>query len=308
MTYNRPQMKPTVFVHAKKDQWVGAKVSAYSFKRNSAHPDQFDVRIIFLEDYPFLARREGQSFRRDKMVIPWNVKDPQSFTLLRFLPPQLMGYQNKAVVVDPDIFAVGDIMDLFNRDMKDAAVLCRKIYPKPTSKKPNHRPFNVSSVMLMDCPKLRHWEWEKNIEDVFSGKRNYNHWMSLRLESPDSIGELEECWNHMDTLDPTTRLLHNTRRSTQPWMTGLPYDAYRNVKLMKIIPERWVNGILSLFRGEGYLPYGRYQKHPDPRQEKFFMSLLKECLDKNEITRDELSDHISQKNVRPDVFELLSSL
>ena len=47
----------------------------------------------------------------------WRNDDLQSFTPLRFLPPQLMGYQGRAVVIDPDIFATGDIWELLSRDM-----------------------------------------------------------------------------------------------------------------------------------------------------------------------------------------------
>ena len=42
----------------------------------------------------------------------WRNDDLQSFTPLRFMPPELMGYQGRAVVVDPDVFAVGDVFEL----------------------------------------------------------------------------------------------------------------------------------------------------------------------------------------------------
>ena len=34
------------------------------------------------------------------------------------MPPELMGYQGRAVVIDPDIFAIGDIWELLTRDMQ----------------------------------------------------------------------------------------------------------------------------------------------------------------------------------------------
>ena len=40
------------------------------------------------------------------------MEDLQSFTPLRFMPPQLMGYEGRAIVIDPDVFAVGDVYEL----------------------------------------------------------------------------------------------------------------------------------------------------------------------------------------------------
>ena len=102
-------MTPTVFIHTNHKQLVGALVSSYSLKRNSRRPERFDVRIIHSEDHAFLKAREGQTFLREGKMRVWRYDDLQSFTPLRFMAPELMGYQGQAVVVDPDVFAVGDI-------------------------------------------------------------------------------------------------------------------------------------------------------------------------------------------------------
>ena len=113
----RLPMKPTVFIHTNHRQYLGALVSAHSLRRNSRHADEFDVRIIQHKDYPFFARHEGESFLRDGVTREWHNEDLQSFTPLRFMPPELMGYQGRALVIDPDIFAVGDVWELLARDM-----------------------------------------------------------------------------------------------------------------------------------------------------------------------------------------------
>ena len=77
---------------------------------------------------------------------PWLNEDLQSFTPLRFAPPQLMNYQGRAVVMDPDIFAIGDIWELLNRDMEGAAIMCR-----PKSGRKGRKGAFASSVMLLDC-------------------------------------------------------------------------------------------------------------------------------------------------------------
>ena len=104
---------------------VGALVSQYSLKRNSRNPDAFEVKILHTKDHPFLLAQEGQSFLRDGVERVWRNDDLQSFTPLRFMPPELMGYEGRAIVIDPDIFAVGDVWELLSRDMQGKAILCR---------------------------------------------------------------------------------------------------------------------------------------------------------------------------------------
>ena len=118
-------MKPCVFIHTNHKQFVGALVSQYSFKRNSSNGDKFDVNIIHSNDHPFLRAKEGQSFLRGGGQRVWRMDDLQSFTPLRFMVPELMGYQGRAVVTDPDVFAVGDVWELLTRDMGGKDILCR---------------------------------------------------------------------------------------------------------------------------------------------------------------------------------------
>ena len=110
-------MRHCVFIHTNHRQYIGALVSAYSMHRHSPNAEQFDVKIIEHKDYPFFGEYEGQEYLRDGVKRHWRNDDLQSFTPLRFMPPELMGYQGRAVVVDPDVFAVGDIFELLTRDM-----------------------------------------------------------------------------------------------------------------------------------------------------------------------------------------------
>ena len=94
-------MTNTVFVHANARQMLGAKISAYSYRRNARKPDSFEVRILDIKDHPRLTR-EGQTILRAGHVRDWNPDDLQSFTPLRFYPPQAMGFDGRAVITDPD--------------------------------------------------------------------------------------------------------------------------------------------------------------------------------------------------------------
>ena len=176
-TGNEGATRPHIFIQTNNKQSIGAIVSAYSMKR-SPHADKFDVTIMHKEDYPWFAKREGQSYKRHGVDRVWHENDLQSFTLTRFLPPQLMGYQGRALVVDPDVFAVQDVWELLTRDMKGKAIMCRG------SKFKNGA--YASSVMLLDCAKLKHWDVEKGFNELFEGKRDYHQWISLLMEDPNT--------------------------------------------------------------------------------------------------------------------------
>jgi hypothetical protein len=282
-------MKNTVFIHTNGKQIAGATISQYSLKRQSRSPEAFDVKILLKEDYTFFKDFEGRKFLRSGGQRAWKNDDLQSFTPTRFMPPELMGYQGRAVVIDPDIFAIGDIQELFTRDMKGAAVMAKG--------RPGHngrKDYIASSVMLLDCAKLTHWNVKEQFASMFEGKLDYENWITLSREPKGSIGYLEDEWNDFDTLTARTKLLHNTKRNTQPWKTGLPIDYTARVPfLSKFLPD---NGIRL---------WGKYKKHPDPRQEELFFSFVKECLANGSMSDAMLRDEMNKNHVRHDALELV---
>jgi len=292
-------MKPTVFIQTNERQEIGARVAAHSLKRASARPDAFDVRIMRTAEFPWLAAREGQPFLRGGGSRVWTMQDLQSFTPLRFMPPKLMGYEGVALVIDPDVFAVADVMELLDRDRQGKSVLCR-FRPGDGGR----RPYYASSVMLLDCARLRHWDAERQFDELFRRERDYLDWVQLKLEPEESIGQLEDEWNDFDRLTERTRLLHNTKRKTQPWKTGLPVD---------FTPAQHVSeGLGQRLRSFGRRMLGRgagtdfYRAHPDPRQEALFFRLLGECLDNGAIPEAMLRDAMAADYIRHDAFEVLS--
>ena len=292
-------MDKCVFVHTNEKQWLGALVAEYSFRRNSTNPDAFDVRFIHTRDHPFLAAKEGQAFLRGGTTRVWRMDDLQSFTPLRFLPPKLMNWQGRAVVTDPDVFAVGDVNELLDRDMGDTAVMGRH-----RSGKDDKQYQVATSVLLMDCARLKHWDVERDFDQLFTREKDYKEWMVLAYEDPANIGYLEDCWNDFDHLDENTRLIHNTKRKTQPWKTGLPVD-YTPADKFKDKPLlASLNRLRARVFGE-YGLLGHYKAHPDRNQEAFFFGLLKECIETGHISEDLVRDEISKNHVRRDAFEVL---
>jgi hypothetical protein len=281
-------MKPTVVIHTNDKQMLGALVSAHSFRRNSRTPDAFDVRIVTASEFPELQERD-RSFLRGGHVRQWDPDDLQSFTPVRYAIPGLLGYEGLALVTDPDVFAVGDVAELFGRDLEGKAIWCtpRPGYTKITD------PL-ATSVMLLDNAKLKHWRFTDDLQALWDHKVDYLDWINLRLEKLETIGLLEPEWNDFDRLTPATKLLHNTKRRTQPWKTGLPIDF--------TFKER---GLLNFA-----LPIVRklapnYTRHPDQRQEAYFYALLAEALDSGAVTKEQVQKEVRLGHVRPDSEALI---
>ncbi|MCC6295558.1 MAG: hypothetical protein IT469_02500 [Pseudomonadales bacterium] len=293
-------MEHCVFIQANRRQWLGAVVAAHALRRNSCHPERFAVRIMQVEDFPCLQQREGQRFLRGGEWRVWRNDDLQSFTPLRFAPPELMDYQGRALVIDPDVFAQGDVWELLSRDLGGHAILCRA----KTGRKGKAGAF-ATSVMLLDCAQLRHWNLERDFGALFRGERDYMDWIGLHLEDPATIGPLEPEWNDFDHLTPRTRMLHNTKRWTQPWKTGLPVD-FRPADSFRLFPPRhWLRRARRALFGD-YRFAGHYRRHPDPAQERVFFRLLGECLAAGVVDEARLRAEIASRHLRPDAFEVLA--
>src|SRR5437762_13305707 len=160
-------MKPVAIIHTNARQMLGALVSAHSYRRNSRDPHAFEVRIIRAEDFPEL-QEHGRTFLRGGHLRTWDPDDLQSFTPLRYAVPDLVSHQGLALVTDPDVFAVGDVGELFARDLKGKAIWCR---PRPGYDKITD-PL-ATSVMLLDCAKLPHWRFQEALTSLWEHRLDY---------------------------------------------------------------------------------------------------------------------------------------
>jgi hypothetical protein len=274
-----------VFIQANDRQLLGARISAYSYKRASRTPEAFDVRIMRIEDFPQLMQ-PGQSLIRAGHIREWDPDDLQSFSPLRFAPPSLMGFEGRAVVTDPDCFGVGNVAELFERDMAGMAIMA---VPRPGHN--NQADYIATSVMLLDCAKLKHWEFERELDDLFAHRFDYVDWVELKREDRSTIGFLEPEWNSFDRLNAGTKILHTTKRRTQPWKTGLPVD----YTLRESGPLDFLRRLASR----------RYQRHPDRNQEAYVYSLLAEMVDTGIVSTGELEAEMAANHIRHDSLELI---
>jgi hypothetical protein len=305
-------MKPTLFIHTSKHEILAAKVALYSHLLISENTDHFDVKIIQIEDEPYIMGMHGRSLIRNGREGAWYNDVPQSFLPLRFIVPKLMNYKGRAVLTDPDVFAVEDIYELLTKEMGSCSILCRTHGRGVKGRN--------SSVMLLDCEALENWTWEDKLDDLFSGRLDLQDWITLQTENPASIGDLEEKWNHYDKLDKSTKLLHNTNQITQPWKTGLPYNPDNMSNHIKRQDKQGIVEKVMQFRGKGKkamlsalkntLLVGEprvYKKHPDSNQELLFFAFLKDALQSGFITSDFVRLQIKQGYVRPDILHMATS-
>ncbi len=292
--------KPCVFIHTNHKQILGALVGAHSIRRQSRHNEKFDVCLIRHADHPFLRAKEGQPFLRDGVQRIWRNEDLQSFTPLRFMPPELMGYRGRAVVTDPDVFAVGDVWDLLSRDMQGKAILCR-----PRDRRSRSTLGRMAtSVMLLDCAKLAHWRVEAQFESMFRMELDYKDWITLAHEPRESLGLFENGWNDLDRFSRATRMLHTTKRWTQPWKAGLPIDFTPADKFRQFPPLGWLLWGRRKLLGDHAL-LGRYRSHPDANQEGYFFGLLRECLEEGLVAPEFVKEQIDRLHVRADAFAVM---
>jgi lipopolysaccharide biosynthesis glycosyltransferase len=144
------------------------------------------------------------------------------FTYSRFLVPYLCNFRGKALFLDNDMLCLGDIREIDSLDMRPYFLRvvqhdyqptnAIKMYGCPQTSYPRK---NWSSMMLMDCAKLK--LWTKEVVETQTGA--YLHRFQ---DIPDTqIGELPKTWNTLDWMDSTTRLIHYTNGG--PW-----FEQYRN--------------------------------------------------------------------------------
>ncbi|MEM8504666.1 MAG: hypothetical protein AAF716_16105 [Cyanobacteria bacterium P01_D01_bin.1] len=301
-------MKPTVFIHTSSHEILSAKVAHFSHLLFSNSLDAFDIKVVRIEDYPEFIARHGSTVLRHGKEAAWYKDVPQSFLPLRFIVPQLMEFQGRALLTDPDIFATADVWELLSRDMGDKSVLSRR---------PGKGDGFNSSVMLLACEKLPHWKWNDMMEAVFQKRLDLQDLIRLRFEPEEAVGELEREWNDYDRLDKDTKLLHNTSQKTQPWKTGLPFKLENMNNFYKKKEKTSLEKLLE-FRGKGTLKMLRaakniavtgeprvYRKHSDPNQEEFFLSLLKEALREKFVEKDFVKAEVRMGHIRRDIFQAI---
>ncbi len=277
-----------IFIQTNHKQLLGAKLAKFAMEREQKGADKIPVEIMNVDTSPYkewFTPLYHKPYLRSGKEYTFDPNDLQSFTITRFLPPELMHYEGHAVVIDPDIFTLVDPHMIFDIPLNGHAIAaCRKKDAWDTS------------VMLLDCKALRHWSAQGIIHGLIDKTIDYTDLMMLKKEL--SVTEIPRVWNNLDHLDDRTKLLHTTNRLTQPWKTGLPIDftRYPMKKIFGVIPREWILACVGKYPNT-------YQRHPDRHIEKFFFTLVRDALTAGAVTEKDIEYEIQQKHVRQDLLQ-----
>ena len=183
-----------------------AEVLAHSLRKHASIP--LDIRFLVLSQL-------GLNRVHDPLA-------STEFTYSRFLVPHLCGFEGKAIFMDNDMLCFADVAELDRLDMSNLAlrVVRHDYQPGNTVKmygcaQTSYPRKNWSSLMLMNCAKLK--LWTKEVVETQTGA--YLHRFQ---DIPDeAIGALPREWNELDTMDASTKLIHYTNGG--PW-----FEQYRD--------------------------------------------------------------------------------
>jgi lipopolysaccharide biosynthesis glycosyltransferase len=153
-----------------------------------------------------------------------------AFSFCRFTIPERMGFAGRALYVDADMLVFSDVAELWRIPFGEQKILCT-FQPEPPPAWRENKFFKRGrqfSVMLLDCTRLP-WHVDEIIRGLDEKRYTYAQLMfDLCLVQPHEIEDrVPPEWNHLEHYEPgTTRLLHYTVVSTQPWRRrGNPYGA-----------------------------------------------------------------------------------
>lgn len=279
-----------IYIHTNEKQFLGAKLAKFSIERFLTPNDDVTVDYINVDKLDIFKDFVGKKYLRKGNEITYEKDDLQSFTLSRFMPPELSNYSGKAMVIDPDIFTVKPTEELLNLDLQGKAIACC----------PKHSAHDTS-MMIMDCEKLKHWDMKKILSNLENKSLDYKDLITLRIENQESILDLPRKWNNLDELNNDTNMIHMTGRLTQPWKTGLKIDfKYEKMKpYFGFIPRE------PIVKLRGKLDT-HYKEHPDKEIIKFFFDLASEAYKAGAVTDEDIDKAIETKDIRPDFREQLS--
>jgi hypothetical protein len=201
----------TVFISSGEASLLERKVLMYSLRHNSTR--ELDIRVF--NGTHNTVEREGHLPEPAPMSLKVKYQNVTEFSNYRFLVPQVCGHQGRAISMDSDMIALGDIGELFDADMDDNQLLA-----KPSAYGSEADGQWGLSVMLIDCARTR-FPLDRYFDEIQEGLYSYTdlHQMRPRFlaHHPFDVGAIGGRWNEFDHRDKDTRLIHYTNLYTQPW-------------------------------------------------------------------------------------------
>jgi hypothetical protein len=145
------------------------------------------------------------------------------FGFVRFCVPSLCGYRGRAIYMDADQVALGDVAELA-ASLDEPRAIALVTEPEGSFAGRPLEPRNETSVMVLDCEKLKQWDPDHLFENVVPndaalrpGQIHYKDFVRLEWFDPGLIQPLDPRWNHYNMLRDDTRLVHFSHVREQPW-------------------------------------------------------------------------------------------
>jgi hypothetical protein len=185
-----------IFIGTEPAQWLPTEVLKWSVRQRT----QSEVEFFDLKDIP----------------LKLNAKMFTGFSFYRYYIPEACHYDGRAIYLDADIVVLADIKGLFDLDMHEKGALARQ----------GDKNSWYTSVMLLDCAKLKHWKIHDWATLINAGVASYKGTMKADptgLNHRD-FGPLPDYWNHLDNWSESTKIIHYTTVPMQPWkVPGHPF-------------------------------------------------------------------------------------
>ena len=146
-----------------------------------------------------------------------------------------------------------------------------------------------------------HWQVEKQFASCSRSRATIaaGSTCNTRIRRPSGRSSRR---NDFDRLTERTKMVHNTRRKTQPWKSGLPVDFIPAETNRLFPPIGWLmRARRKLFGDYGLL--GSYDFTPTESGEP--ARSLRECVEQGSVTPEMLREEMRQNHVRHDAFEVM---
>jgi len=145
------------------------------------------------------------------------------FGFVRFCIPSMFDYQGRAIYMDADQLVLADVEELVDGLDRDHAVALVQQPVGSFAGRPVE-PRNETSVMVLDCEKLKHWDPDHLFENVVPngaplrpGQIHYKNFVQLAWQDPATLQPLDPRWNHYNVLHDDSKLVHFSHVREQPW-------------------------------------------------------------------------------------------
>lgn len=156
------------------------------------------------------------------------------FSFYRWSIPSRSGFVGRAIYLDADIVCNCDVKELAEMDLGQNTHAARPV---------GSGQGYFTSVMLLDCEKLKVWDFPSMLTSAQRERNYYNQIMWGRGDAITgrNVKPLDHKWNAMDQLramdcGPEAKFYHYTTIPTQPWKApGHPQSSIWTAELLDAV-------------------------------------------------------------------------